>query len=102
MQILSYTDLLVEFSPQSESDLPPGGERGRGGAEVTGGRRARDHTGGRLVTSGTAAQTPTLHRHLNVKKEDVSSIIYLRKAEILLNHALIDKSNIIFLLLHLW
>lgn len=66
MQILKYTDLLVEFSPQSESGLPPGGERGRGGAEVTGGRRVQDHTGGPLVMSDTAA--PTLHHHLGGKK----------------------------------
>lgn len=53
----------MESSPQSESGLPPGGERGRGGAEVMVGRMVQDHTAGLLVLD-TAAPTLLLRRHL--------------------------------------
>lgn len=63
------TDLLVEFSPQSESGPCPEGERGRDGAEVRVDRMAQDHTAGLLVMSDTAALTLPPHRHLAGKRQ---------------------------------
>ncbi len=62
------TDLLVEFSPRSESGLSPEGELGRGGAEVMVGRMVQDHTVGLLAMSDTAALTLRLRRHLAGKR----------------------------------
>lgn len=74
------TDLLVEFSPRSESGRSPGGGQGQGVAEVRGGKKAQDHTAGLLVMSNTATLTLLLHRHLARKEHDlVSSVSYSRK-----------------------
>lgn len=71
------TDLLVEFSPQSESGPSPGGGQGQGVAEVRVGKKARDHTAGLQVMSDTAALTLLLRRPLAGKEHDlVSSVFY--------------------------
>ena len=64
------TDLLVvEFSLQSESGLPAGGEQGQGEAEVMVNRMAQDHTAGPPGRSDTAARTLQQHRHLAGKRK---------------------------------